>query len=119
MIRQRLTLVGGYPGGVWSCAACGSELSDGTISHRDACRWVAGIRDAERAKTREAIIVRLAAKYGPHKAYVSATRSYEPDGNDAEGSCMTTFTDGDGCTGLRSLSYGDIADALTDLLETK
>ena len=49
MTRQCLTLTGGHPGGVWHCAACRSELSDGVIAHTDDCRWVAGIRDAERA----------------------------------------------------------------------
>lgn len=83
--------------------------------------------------TREAIVTALAAKYGPHKAYSHETRSYEPDGNDAEGSCMVsepysyedTFhlcPDDGPCdckpvvrteSTLRSLTYGEIADALT------
>jgi hypothetical protein len=85
------------------------------------------------AWTSEAIIAKLAAKFGPHKAYVSATRTYEPDANDAEGSCIISelrereevwlHLCGDGpcdctpekyaATELRALTYGEIADALT------
>ena len=82
--------------------------------------------------TREEIIAKLTARFGPHKAYVSATRSYEPDGDDAEGSCMISEPHeyeetlhagcGDGPCGckpvkrtetmLRTLTYGEVADAI-------
>jgi hypothetical protein len=68
---------------------------------------------------RDDIINALAAKFGPHKAYDRATRSYLPDGNDAEGSCMISelheYVDDAVMrteTILRSLTYGDVADAL-------
>jgi hypothetical protein len=52
--RQRLALVGGYPGGVWACAWCAAELSDGSITHRGDCRFLAEVAEhaaaAERAR---------------------------------------------------------------------
>jgi hypothetical protein len=82
---------------------------------------------------RDEIISKLAAAFGPHKAYDFATCSNVPDGNDTEGTCMvseqqvfmeTVHVCGDDgpcdCrpsprteTVLRSLTYGEIADALT------
>jgi hypothetical protein len=85
--------------------------------------------------TQAAIITALAAKFGPHKAYNRETKTYEPDGNDAQGSCMISeqvetedvwhMCGDDGpcdCmpfnrteTILRSLRYGEIAAALAPL----
>jgi hypothetical protein len=69
--------------------------------------------------TRYAIIAALVAKFGPHKSYDRVTRSYLPDGNDAEGSCMISepyeYEDDAAMrteTRLRCLTYGDVADAL-------
>ena len=61
--------------------------------------------------TRDAIISALAAKFGRHKAYNPQTRDYQPDGNDAEGSCMISEPH-EYETVLRALSYGEIADLL-------
>jgi hypothetical protein len=62
---------------------------------------------------REEIIERLAAAFGPHKSYDPETRTYVPDGDDAEGSTTISFLAADGHMSLRSLTYGEIADALT------
>lgn len=64
----------------------------------------------------DAITAALAAKFGPHKAYNRETKTYEPDGDDAAESCVSTFVDLDGNTGLRILTYGEIAQALADVL---
>jgi hypothetical protein len=51
---QPLALVGGYPGGVWTCAWCAAELGDGAkIRHRDDCRWIADIAAQAAAAERE------------------------------------------------------------------
>ena len=62
--------------------------------------------------SRDHVITALAAAFGPHKSYAAATRTYEPDGNDAEGSCTISFLADDSCMSLRTLTYGEIADAL-------
>ena len=63
--------------------------------------------------TRDEVIGRLAAAFGGHKSYNAGFGSYVPDGDDAEGSCTTTFIAGDGYPAIRILTYGEIADALT------
>lgn len=60
--------------------------------------------------TRDEIIAALAAAFGPHLGW-DGTHSVG-DGDDAQGSCTTTFTGGDGNRAYRSLTYGEIADAL-------
>jgi hypothetical protein len=64
--------------------------------------------------TRDQIITRLAERFGPHKRYSAVTRSLVPDGDDAEACCMAVFTAQDGHNSLRSLTYGEIADALAE-----
>lgn len=60
--------------------------------------------------TREDIIAALAAAFGPHLGW-DGTHSVI-DGNDDQGPCTTTFTGGDGNRAYRSLTYGEIADAI-------
>jgi hypothetical protein len=36
-VTQRLELHGGYPGGVWRCAGCEAQLTEGTITHLPRC----------------------------------------------------------------------------------
>ena len=57
MIKQRLVLIGGYPGGVWSCSWCAAELADGGITHRDDCAWLAEVRAAEQERLRRYIAI--------------------------------------------------------------
>ena len=56
MITQKLVLEGGYPDGVWTCAGCPAELTEGLLTHYNNCTemshhvtFAAGAR-AERAK---------------------------------------------------------------------
>lgn len=76
-----------------------------------------------RRPTREEIIARLAEKFGPHMAVVSRKpdedhrhpwTEFVPSGNDERGSTLITFRDADGCNSIRPLTYGEIADALTE-----
>ena len=46
VLRQRLVLIGDYPDGIWSCAWCAAKLTDGVITHREDCLWIAQIREA-------------------------------------------------------------------------
>jgi transcriptional regulator with XRE-family HTH domain len=41
-VTQRLVLAGGYPGGVWTCAGCRAELTEGRIAHTAGCPEVSG-----------------------------------------------------------------------------
>lgn len=64
--------------------------------------------------TRDEIIARLAEKFGPHKAYDHSRRGYVPDGNDEDANTLIAFPADDGCNSIRTLTYGEIADALCD-----
>ena len=66
-----------------------------------------------RPVTRDEIIKRLVKAFGEHRAYDPATRSYVPDGNDAEGNPSVSFVAADGYLSVRTATYGEIADALT------
>lgn len=60
--------------------------------------------------TRDEIIAALAAAFGPHLGWDGAHQMI--DGQDDQGACTTSFTGGDGNRAYRSLTYGEIADAL-------
>jgi len=62
--------------------------------------------------TRDDIIARLVAAFGPHQVYDSASRSYVPDGNDAYGVPFVTLPPGESTVAMRIATYGEIADAL-------
>lgn len=62
--------------------------------------------------TRDEIIARLAAVFGPHRAYDAARCAMVLDGNDADATATTMFQADDGMLSFRSLTYGEIADAL-------
>ena len=59
MIRQRLALVGGYPGGVWTCRSCSAELCDGVITHRDDCRFIGDIAEGPKLTALRAAVQRV------------------------------------------------------------
>ena len=59
---------------------------------------------------REEIIAALAGAFGPHKGWDG--RHEVLDGYDAEGACTTSFLAVDGHRAYRSLTYGEVADAL-------
>lgn len=49
-IAQRLVLIGGYPGAVWTCAWCAAPLTESVITHRGDCAWIAELRAAEQER---------------------------------------------------------------------
>lgn len=60
--------------------------------------------------TREEIVGALAVAFGPHLGW-DGTHSVI-DGHDDQGACTTSFVGADGNRAYRSLTYGEIADAL-------
>jgi hypothetical protein len=59
---------------------------------------------------RAEIITALAAAFGPHLGWDG--RHEVIDGDDEQGSCTTSFLGADGQRAYRSLTYGEVADAL-------
>jgi hypothetical protein len=68
--------------------------------------------------TREDIIEKLAAKYGHHMLFSHTGERgrsvYEPSGNDEFATAMIKRYDPENGAYLSSLTYGEIADALTE-----
>lgn len=60
--------------------------------------------------TRDDIIAALAAAFGPHLGWDGLHSVI--DGDDDQGTCTTSFVGADGNRAYRSLTYGEIADAL-------
>lgn len=63
--------------------------------------------------TRDEVIARLAAAFGPHRAWDRDLGALAPDGDDASGTTTVLEVAGDGHKSFRALTYGEIADALT------
>lgn len=72
--------------------------------------------------TREEVIAKLATKFGHHTCPVTRPpdedhrhqwTEFVPDGHDDRGTCMVVERDEDGAL-IRPLTYGEIADALTE-----